>query len=260
MITGLDHVGIAVEDLDAAVELYARLLGGCVAQRHAGAALFALRNARILLLQADKLGQAPGLDALGLLTSDVSVTSLQLSAAGVSVHTSSDHPACLPVANGHAVELAQLDTDRTRGLSVRLVERRPATLPAADSFAADQVEALDHVVIRSAQPDDAVALYGGALGIRLALDRELAGTRMLFFRTGGVTIEVIADPRASAADAFYGLAYRVRDLAAAHQRLTAAGFAPTEPRAGRKPGTQVFSVRADTCGVPTLFIRDASRD
>jgi catechol 2,3-dioxygenase-like lactoylglutathione lyase family enzyme len=131
--------------------------------------------------------------------------------------------------------------------------------PAANSFAADTVEALDHVVIRSAAPEQAVALYGGALGIRLALDRQLAGTRMLFFRTAGVTLELIQDPAAGAVDSFYGVAYRVRDLAAAHARLTAAGFALTEPRAGRKAGTQVFSVRSSTSRVPTLFIRDPSR-
>jgi hypothetical protein len=83
---------------------------------------------------------------------------------------------------------------------------------------------------------------------------------MLFFRTGGVTLELIADATAGAADSFYGLAYRVRDLEAAHARLTAAGFVLTEPRVGRKSGTHVFSVRSSTCGVPTLFIRDASRD
>ena len=104
--------------------------------------------------------------------------------------------------------------------------------------------------------DQAVAFYGGTLGMRLALDRELGGVRMLFFRTGGVTLEVIADSAAEY-DTFYGVAYRVRDPQAAHLRLTAAGFALTDIRAGRKPGTQVFSTRS---GVPTLFIRDPSRD
>src|SRR5947199_163554 len=83
----------------------------------------------------------------------------------------------------------------------------------------------------------AIELYGEGLGIRLALDRELAGTRMLFFRTGGVTIEVVRDANAGDTDIFYGVAYRVRDIAAAHARMRAAGLDVSEVRDGRKPGT-----------------------
>jgi catechol 2,3-dioxygenase-like lactoylglutathione lyase family enzyme len=122
------------------------------------------------------------------------------------------------------------------------------------------VEALDHVVIRSSAPDAAIAFYERGLGIRLALDRGVGPRRMLFFRIGGVTLEVVHDPALGESDAFYGVAYRVRDLEAAHTRLRSAGFAVTEPRAGNKPGTHVFSVRDGTCGVPTLILRDPARD
>jgi catechol 2,3-dioxygenase-like lactoylglutathione lyase family enzyme len=248
MIKGLDHVAIAVEDFPAAVEQYTLLLGGQASavseapgQR---AALFALSNARILLLERDT--RLDGVEALGLSVADGEQTVSQLSAAELP-----GHPGAKLWALPHAA---------TRTLTLRLVARANAVLPAATGFATDSVESLDHVVIRSAAPDDAVALYNGALGVRLALDRVLGGVRMLFFRTGGVTLELIADASAGAADSFYGLAYRVRDLEAAHSRLTAAGFVLTEPRIGRKSGTHVFSVRSSTCGVPTLFIRDASRD
>jgi catechol 2,3-dioxygenase-like lactoylglutathione lyase family enzyme len=143
---------------------------------------------------------------------------------------------------------------------VRLIERSQVGAEPAALIAEDQVEAVDHVVIRSAAPDRARELFGDALGIRLALDRELAGTRMLFFRVGGVTIEVIGDASLGELDAFYGLAYRVRDLARTHARLAAAGFALSEVRPGRKPGTEVFGLRSAICGVPTLFIRDPSRE
>jgi hypothetical protein len=103
-------------------------------------------------------------------------------------------------------------------------------------------------------------LYGGGLGIRLALDRELAGTRMLFFRTGGVTIEVVGDANAGENDAFYGLAYRVGDIEEAHARMQGEGCDVSEVRNGRKPGTRVFTVRDGTCGVPTLILRDPARD
>lgn len=61
-------------------------------------------------------------------------------------------------------------------------------------------------------------------------------------------------------DLFYGLAYRVREIEAAHARLRASGFELSQIRAGNKPGTRVFSVRDGTFGVPTLILRDPARD
>jgi hypothetical protein len=52
----------------------------------------------------------------------------------------------------------------------------------------------------------------------------------------------------------------VQDIDAAHARMSQAGLDVSELRTGRKPGTRVFSVRQGTCGVPTLILRDPSRD
>ena len=115
-------------------------------------------------------------------------------------------------------------------------------------------------MIRTGDPDAAIALYEKGLGVRLALDRRLGERRMLFFRIGGVTIEVVHDPAANPHDMFYGAAYRVLDIDAAHARLAAAGFALNTVRDGNKQGTRVFSVRDGTSGVPTLILRDPARD
>ncbi|MEL6693841.1 MAG: hypothetical protein AAFQ12_12540, partial [Pseudomonadota bacterium] len=52
---------------------------------------------------------------------------------------------------------------------------------------------LDHLVINTPNPERAVANYGARLGLRFALDRtaEQWKTRFLFFRLGGLTLEVI---------------------------------------------------------------------
>jgi catechol 2,3-dioxygenase-like lactoylglutathione lyase family enzyme len=113
--------------------------------------------------------------------------------------------------------------------------------------------------VRTSNPDQAVALYSQALGLRLALDTSAHGPRMLFFRVGGVTLEVIEDPGIGEQDVFYGLCYRVPDLDAAHRRLTRMGFSVGEPRDGKKPGTRVFTVRNRTAGVPTLVLHDPAR-
>jgi hypothetical protein len=84
--------------------------------------------------------------------------------------------------------------------------------------------------------------------------------RLLFFRVGGVTVEIAAaldpasaepDPRR---DRLFGLSWRVGDADAARRRLAEAGFDVSEVRAGRRPGTRVASVRSGTCGVPTLIL------
>ena len=99
------------------------------------------------------------------------------------------------------------------------------------------------MVVASDDLEAARRLYGEALGLRLALDRrfEARGLRILFFRVGGVTLEVagpLEPPAApSAADRFGGLAYRVADVAAARARLADAGLDVSPVRPGAKPGT-----------------------
>ena len=88
----------------------------------------------------------------------------------------------------------------------------------------------------------------------------------MFFRIGGVTVEVAAalngaggtpplEARATdEQDRLYGMTYRVRSIEAAHARLSAASVDVSEVRTGRRPGTRVCTVRNSSCGVPTLMI------
>jgi len=46
----------------------------------------------------------------------------------------------------------------------------------------------------------------------------------------------------------------VPDLAKARARLRTAGVDVSDIRTGRRPGTQVLTVRSHTSGVPTLMI------
>lgn len=139
-----------------------------------------------------------------------------------------------------------------------------APLPTA-ALVPGAVTALDHLVINTPNPERAVANYGARLGLRLALDRtaEQWKTRFLFFRLGGLTLEIIHrlgeahDP--DGADAIWGLTWETDDLEAAHARLSASGHDVSDIRTGRKPGTTVFTVRNRTEGVPTLFIAHAKR-
>jgi catechol 2,3-dioxygenase-like lactoylglutathione lyase family enzyme len=107
--------------------------------------------------------------------------------------------------------------------------------------------------------------YGERLGLRLALDREFPqwGVRLLFFRVGGITVEVAArldtPPDVAAPDRAWGISWRVGDADAARARLAQAGFDVSEVRTGRRPGTRVLSVRGDPCGVATLILEPTPR-
>jgi catechol 2,3-dioxygenase-like lactoylglutathione lyase family enzyme len=143
----------------------------------------------------------------------------------------------------------------------------PELLPQGAPLGAPEaaVAGMDHVVVRSDAPEAAIAFYGGQLGLRLALDRsfEAWGARLLFFRVGGVTVEVAAPApplvQPAAEDTLWGISWRVPDAAAAQARLAASGFDVSELRRGRRPGTRVCTVRGPTHGVATLLIEAAPR-
>jgi catechol 2,3-dioxygenase-like lactoylglutathione lyase family enzyme len=279
MITGFDHVTIAVRELDAALSAYQQLLGSPPSWRGSHpalgseGALFALSNAAIELvapmpgreesagLSAHLEAHGEGLIALAFCVAQADEFSQSLRARGVRATGPEDGEAEAHDGARRRYRTVQLSPRATRGLSVLGVERPDlADLRAATQPAPAVVEALDHIAVRTQDPEAAVQLYDTGLGLRLALDRQFGATRMLFFRVGGVTLEWVEDPSVGAQDAFYGLALRVRDLEAAHTRLTAVGLGLSEMREGRKTGTRVFSVKSGTCGVRVLVIRDPARD
>jgi catechol 2,3-dioxygenase-like lactoylglutathione lyase family enzyme len=283
VLARLDHVILAVMDLDAATRSTARLLGRSPSWRgeHPSAgtanALFRLENTYLELLSAAGPGPvgdavrgwlaARGEGPLGLAfgTDDAAACRAELAARGL-------EPGPVEKGIGRDVESGAfrewlrvpLPLERTRGVLLFAIEHRsPAELlprmPAiGDESAA--VFALDHAVVRTSDAAAARALYGDGLGLRLALDREFPqwGARLLFFRVGGLTVEIAADLGAAAdpdaGDRLWGLSWRVRDADAARARLVAAGFDVSEVRAGRRPGTRVLTVRDGTHGTPTLLL------
>ena len=283
VLESLDHVVIATRDLAAATARTARLLSrrpswsGEHPALGSANALFRLENGYLELLapagpgalaealEARLAGAGEGLFALAFGTRDAEACRAALAARGL-------EPGPLSQGLGRDVESGAwrewrnvvLPPARTRGVLLFAIEHRspPELLPLVAPLGAPAAapHALDHVVVRSADADASRALYGDGLGLRLALDRrfEAFGFRGLFFRVGGVTIEVAgplaaaADP--SAADVLAGLAFAVADVDAAQHRLAGLGFDVSRARTGRKPGTRVCTVRDAACGVPTLLV------
>jgi catechol 2,3-dioxygenase-like lactoylglutathione lyase family enzyme len=121
--------------------------------------------------------------------------------------------------------------------------------------------AIDHVVVQTADAERAIRLWRDGLGLRLALDRTFPerGLRLVFFRSGGMTLEFATAHPASAVtdepDRLHGVSYRVPDLEARRAKLLAAGVDVSPIRPGMRPGTSVATVRSGTAGVPTLLLQ-----
>jgi catechol 2,3-dioxygenase-like lactoylglutathione lyase family enzyme len=277
MISSLDHIVLLAPDIEAGVAVYSALLGRSPdwrAETDTGVAtaLFQLGNTALELIAPAGQGSAadhlrariteegPGLKSLAFRSSDLSgdhriLTRLALDPG--------------PIEDGESQDRGR-DARRTwrrfrcppeAGAGVRwfFVEPLEGLLEPAE-VPLGHVHALDHLVINTPNPDRAMALYGAKLGLRLALDRTAPewGVRLIFFRTGGLTLEIAhrlgqgEDP--AGPDSFWGLTWRVGDIEAAHARLAARGFNLSGVRTGRRAGTRVFTVRDGTMNVPTLFI------
>jgi len=150
------------------------------------------------------------------------------------------------------------------GVPIGVVAKADEAPSPFTADAASAVSGLDHVVVRTPNPERAIAFYAGRLGLDLRLDRSNPkwGARLLFFRCGDLVVEIAHDLKKGISDEpdhLWGLSWRVPDIAAAHARLKAAGLDVTEPRDGRRPGSQVCTVKDGTGGVPTILIGGAGR-
>lgn len=280
MITALDHVVLLCRDLAVATESCARLFGR---QPHTvsedadtglASAFFATRNAGLELVAP--AGEGPGAARVRELLADGRrLTSLALRSDDIAA----DRRSCARrgLSPGEITETRIVDRASKAATDWRRFRLDDAALHGVKGFVIDaparttapagagDVARLDHVVVDTPDPTRAAATYGARLGLRLALERHAPqwNVHFLFFRVGGVTLEVIrrldADPPAGGEDRLWGLTWAVDDIHAAHQRLAAAGLNLSEVRTGRKPGTEVFTVRDGTLGVPTLFIGEAAR-
>ncbi len=279
MITSLDHFVLVCPEIEAATAEYQTLLGQAPAWRaetaDTASSVFAVGNTAIELLAPNGDGAVAG--KLREMTKDGAVmTSLvyrsdnlaqdhhEMKRRGLNPEDISDgESTSLDSGTARTWQRFRLPDDAMAGIKT-FVLQTDTPLVAADP-APGAASALDHLVINTPNPERAVANYGARLGLRFALDRtaEQWKTRFLFFRLGGLTLEIInrlgEDQDPNAPDHIWGLTWETDDLAAAHARLVGAGLNVSEIRTGRKPGSEVFTVRNGTQNVPTLFIAHTSR-
>ena len=281
MIQQFSRIQIACEQVQQTIEDYSHLLGrapcwqGDIVEQSAvlgqptvqfPAAWFAVENTLLELLPLAALtGDESAPARSGLCGFSLQVTELATMAdtlCGELVERSYQTASGTKVAaelsdlfvDGRLQErIFRLDTTQANGLHISLTATPLLALPQGD---VEQLR-VDHIVLRSNDGDACAALFADLLGLRLALDQYKPewGGRMLFFRSGKLTLEVIApDDGLKAGDYFWGFALKIADLEAEYQRLTDSGVALSEIRAGRKPATRVVTVKSHSGGIPVLLV------
>jgi catechol 2,3-dioxygenase-like lactoylglutathione lyase family enzyme len=278
VITGLDHVVVLVGDIAAATAACQTLFARAPAWRYSDGAdrvMFTLDNTTLELVSpngegavADRIRavmaeQGEGLASLGFRTDNIGKLHRRLDRLALKpepVTTAESRDA------GSGTVLAwkrtRAATEATRGVRLFFLELASERRLSVETTAAPVI-AMDHVVIATADPERAAALYGARLGLDMALDRSHPDWgRLMFFRCGDLIVELVHRPGQdadTAHDRLRGLSWRVADIDATRARLAEAGVDVSDVRDGRKPGTRVLSVRSGTCGVPTLLVERTAR-
>jgi catechol 2,3-dioxygenase-like lactoylglutathione lyase family enzyme len=281
VITGLDHVVVLVRDIAASVTACQTLFARAPAWRNssdgADRVLFTLDNMTLELMSpsgdgatADRIRtvmteQGEGLASICFRTHDIAkmhrrLDRLTLKPEPVTEVESRDETTGATL----SWKRTRAATEATRGVRLfflELAKERPLSVRTTTA----SITALDHVVISTADPERAAALYGARLGLDMALDRSHPDWgRLMFFRCGDLIVEIVHRPGKDTAadkahDRLWGLSWRVADIDATRARLAAAGVEVSDIRAGRKPGTRVATVRTGTFGIPTLLVEKTAR-
>lgn len=231
MATVFDRIVIAVPDLSEASRQYQSLLGSepfqCKSVSGKPAAWWGLPNTVIELVQHE-------IDAPRI--------------AGIVLSAPNASSGELPVANSLGLDIRLGSGQQTEDFR----RARPAMQGSRLT--------VDHLVLRTDNAEACIELFSGQMGIRLALDKTVPewGGRMLFFRAGKLTLEVIeSGSDEPSGNFFWGIAYQCQQLDGVAGELSGRGVELSEFRNGRKPGTRVATVKSHGLEIPTLLIEPA---
>lgn len=289
IVEAVDRVVLAIRDLAEAERIYTRMLGRTPSWRRedqtGGTSHILYRLANMTLELVSSTGPGPwgkmvathldergeGLIALFLASENVVQAAATLTSRGLATLVLPENEAhgedgavrrwrntMTPRAESR--DLAIIATETLKGSD----ELKPAPLRAGIAEA-EAISALDHIVVMTSNAEACKTLFGAQLGVRLALDHSKPewGVRQLFFRLGGVTIEVVQSlekDKTPEKDFFWGLAWKAGSIVAVRDRLLREKADVSDIRVGRKKGTEVATIRKPTCGVPTLLIGEMKKN
>jgi catechol 2,3-dioxygenase-like lactoylglutathione lyase family enzyme len=263
MITAVSHLAFAADDVEAAAADYELVLDRkpLRLQDAEGKLLIRFQLLNIAFEISAAEGSGEGLKSIAFEAVDIDATVRKLGRRGLGLGAITEQAFSARNGGGMSRRAAEISPASTHGVGMSVVE----TLARPDMGALGSVSGLDHVVIRSPNPERAVALYGGRLGLDFALDRTNQdwGSRLLFFVCGGVRVEIghsLAKGVSDLPDSLWGVAWRVADCTETQAKLQAAGVATSDGKAGRRPGSKVLTVRSHTRNMPTIVLSAVPKD
>ncbi len=277
MFKSLDHLIIAVEDLEKATHNYQIIMGtppvwtGMHKSLGTSNALFNFQNTYLELLSptgeglgADLINHylkntGDGLIGMVFATKDINGVYQSLQNHGFPLGEPTDGEG----KNSADQKLRKwknlfLPPDLTRGIFSFVIEHTEGDLPQPESIEPSSPHKLDHVVINTNDADGFIKIYKDTFNIRLALDKVIEHwqKRMLFFRLNQTTIEVIEqEDDLPPGDQMWGLAWEVKDIEKAHERMMAEGIEISPILKGVKEKTLVATIKSHNHNVPTLLIQ-----
>ena len=277
MFKSLDHLIIAVEDLEKATHNYQIIMGtppvwtGMHKSLGTSNALFNFQNTYLELLSptgeglgADLINHylkdtGEGLIGMVFATKDINGVYQSLQNHGFPLGEPTDGEGT----NSADQKLRKwknlfLPSDLTRGIFSFVIEHTEGDLPQPESIEPSSPHKLDHVVINTNDADGFIKIYKDTFNIRLALDKVIEHwqKRMLFFRLNQTTIEVIEqEDDLPPGDQMWGLAWEVKDIEKAHERMMSEGIEITPIQKGVKEKTLVATIKSHNHNVPTLLIQ-----
>ena len=278
MIKTLDHIIVAVNNLEEAEQNYQKILGissswrGHHKEWGTSNSLFSFKNTYLELLAATGEGigaqliknkiknDGEGLMGIVLGTDDLEAVRNKLIALGYSLPSQSNGEGINTNNNSKRSWVNQfLPIELTRGLFSFIIQHKEGYLPEAKKLDNNFVKKLDHIVIKTNNADSFIDVYNKIFDIRLALDKfiETWKRRMLFFRLNKTTIEVIEekDEGEISQDILWGLAWEVEDINKKIDELVANGTDVSEIKKGVKENTLIATIKSHTHNVPTLLIQ-----
>ena len=276
MISTVDHLIIAVKDLNEAEQNYKKLFGlnpvwrGEHKELGTANVIFNFKNTYLELLSANGEGlgamlvnsaieeSGDGLIGVVFGVENIKEASKSLIEKGFAITDISDGEG----RNNSSNELRKwknffLPQELSRGIFSFIIEHTEGSLKKLDEYPSDSINKLDHLVINTNDADGFIHVYQDIFKIRLALDKVIEhwDSRMLFFRLNRTTIEVVEkrDEKESK-DSLWGLAWEVENIKEAHKRLIDNGVEMTPIKKGLKENTLVSTIKSHTHNVPTLLI------
>ena len=276
MISTLDHLIIAVKDLEEAEKNYKKIFGADPVWKGEHKALgtansiFNFKNTYFELLAANGSGlgaelvnnsiaeKGEGLVGIVFGSDDIEKTSNSLKKIGYEISDLSEGEG----ENSKNNKIRKwknlfLPPELTRGIFSFIIQHIDGSLPSLDEYSKGEINKLDHVVINTNDADGFIKVYKDIFNIRLALDKVIEHwkSRMLFFRVNKTTIEVIEKKdEDDSKDSLWGLAWEVDSIDEAHKRLTKEGIEISSIKEGLKENTLVATIKSHTHNVPTLLI------